>query len=77
MGEVADMMLDGDLCEGCGVYMGSPGDGYPRKCADCQDYPRRAAVDRAGQAKVACPVCGRKVKAVGLKDHQRDSHANG
>ena len=33
-GEIADMMLDGTLCEGCGEYMG--GDvGYPRRCSGC------------------------------------------
>lgn len=26
MGEIAEMMLDGTLCEECGVYM--PGEGY-------------------------------------------------
>lgn len=38
MGEIADMMLDGDLCEGCGEYLGDGG-GYARKCSGCQ--PRR------------------------------------
>ena len=36
MGDIADMILDGDLCEGCGVYLGG-GDGYARKCAACSD----------------------------------------
>ena len=33
MGEVADMMLDGTLCEGCGVYIGA--DYGPSYCRDC------------------------------------------
>lgn len=37
MGEIADMMLDGTLCEGCGVYIGE-GDGFPQYCSkDCAD----------------------------------------
>ena len=32
MGEIADMMLDGTLCEGCGEYIGE-GDGYPQYCS--------------------------------------------
>lgn len=32
MGEIADSMLDGDICEGCGCEMGQ-GDGYARLCA--------------------------------------------
>jgi len=34
MGEVADDILDGTLCQECGVYLGE-GDGYPRSCAGC------------------------------------------
>lgn len=34
MGEIADMMLDGTLCEGCGVFIGT-GAGYPVRCEDC------------------------------------------
>lgn len=35
MGEIADMMIDGTLCEGCGEYIGE-GDGFPQYCSsDC------------------------------------------
>ena len=38
-GDVADAMLDGTLCEGCGEFIGSPV-GYPVRCAGCkQDDP--------------------------------------
>jgi hypothetical protein len=69
MGEIADMMLDGTLCEGCGVYLEGDGDGIPRYCSSC-----RRIQGPGPSMKVACPTCGRKVKAVGLKDHQRDTH---
>lgn len=71
MGDIADAMLDGDLCESCGVYMPG-GAGYPQQCSDCaragSDFPR------ANMAKVKCPTCNKTVKAVGLKDHMRDAH---
>lgn len=35
MGDIANMMLDGILCEGCGVYLGDS-TGYPRRCNSCQ-----------------------------------------
>jgi hypothetical protein len=35
MGEIADMMLEGVLCECCGVYIGDDV-GYPMKCEDCR-----------------------------------------
>ena len=36
MGEVTDMILEGVLCEQCGVYIGEAV-GYPRCCDDCQE----------------------------------------
>jgi hypothetical protein len=33
-GDVADMMLDGTLCEGCGAYLDDgPAPGFPRYCS--------------------------------------------
>lgn len=40
MGEIADMMLDGTLCEVCGVYLGDDdgeGAGHPQRCKACGD----------------------------------------
>lgn len=70
MGEVAEMMLDGTLCQGCGVLMPDhQAPGYPRTCTCClQDY------DRPSTPKVTCPTCGKRVKAAGLADHQRVVH---
>jgi hypothetical protein len=34
MGEIAEMMLEGILCEGCGEFMGGSS-GYPRRCRGC------------------------------------------
>lgn len=36
MGDFVDLMLDGVLCEGCGVLLGE-GVGYPRRCPACED----------------------------------------
>lgn len=36
MGDVADMILEGILCEACGVYIGDAV-GHPRLCEDCED----------------------------------------
>jgi hypothetical protein len=33
MGEIADAMLDGTLCEGCGSYIEGEGSGFPRYCS--------------------------------------------
>ena len=81
MGEIADMMLDGTLCEGCGVYLENSLGDFPQRCRDCRmtlgpsNTPawNRFAPPRDTK-KVACPTCGRHVKSVGLNDHQRDAH---
>lgn len=75
MGEVADMMLDGTLCAGCGGYMDGDGEGFPRYCSDCKRERGSGGHMRTKVvAKVKCPTCGKTVKKAGLADHQRDAH---
>jgi hypothetical protein len=40
MGEIADMMLDGTLCQHCGEWMGEgrDGEGYPQCCDGCRPW---------------------------------------
>ena len=73
MGDIADMMLDGTLCEGCGVYIEEEGHGVPRYCYACARETNAPALRDMG-LKVACPDCGKRVKAVGLAQHRRDAH---
>lgn len=42
MGEVSEMMLDGTLCQKCGVFIGEP-TGSPKTCKACKqiDKPKR------------------------------------
>lgn len=35
MGEIAEMMLDGTLCQVCGGIIDGDTPGYPRYCQDC------------------------------------------
>lgn len=44
MGEIAEMMLDGDMCQYCGVWVGG-GDGYPQSCAGCADDDQPDYID--------------------------------
>lgn len=37
MGEIADSMVNGFLCEMCGVYLDGEEPGHPRQCEDCDD----------------------------------------
>ena len=70
MGEIAELMLDGTLCEGCGVVLRGKAPGHPRRCGSCA----RTWNDPRPDERVACKTCGRRVKFCGLKDHMRDAH---
>lgn len=82
MGEIAEMMLDGTLCEGCGVYLPGEAQGIPRRCRDCRPTKaeRKASniarheAEQARQKKAKCQTCGKRVRLVGMGDHQRDAH---
>lgn len=36
MGEIAEMMLDGTLCERCGSFIDGDSPGFPRLCSSCK-----------------------------------------
>ena len=86
MGEIADMMLDGTLCEGCGEYLGE-GDGFPNYCSDecARDrgmtlingtpVPLHPPATKQRGQRPKCPTCGKKCKSAdGVKQHMRDKH---
>lgn len=88
MGEIADAMLEGALCEGCGEYLGEDGFG-PRLCAGCaKDRPpmhyttpkdRRRADNYQSAIAVRkpfkCPTCHRRFrKEFAVAQHARDVH---
>ncbi|UYB51194.1 hypothetical protein OCJ37_14490 [Xanthomonas sp. AM6] len=84
MGEIADMMLEGDLCECCGGYLPGQGQGFPRRCQGCQPTKAERKAENiarhealiAQQKKAPCPTCGKRVRIVGMADHQRDAHGS-
>lgn len=85
MGDIADMMLEGVLCEGCGVYLGS-GNGFPGRCNSCARENKadltatniaRNKAQHAAAKKIPCTTCGKRVSTIGMKDHIRDAHGEG
>lgn len=66
MGEIAEMMLDGTMCAGCGEFLndGEDGDGFPGYCSACApDYEepkpksKRPAVKRTAELKTTASKC--------------------
>lgn len=67
MGDVAEMMLEGFLCQTCGAMVDGQSPGYPRNCRTCA---RGRTLE-----KPRCTVCGRAFKVPqGLADHMKDKH---
>lgn len=72
---IAELMLDGTLCEGCGASIPGEAPGYPRYCSKRCRKDREPAAP--AKSKVPCPVCSMRIKAAGLQDHMRAKHAKG
>lgn len=89
MGEIAEMMLDGTLCEGCGVYIEGDAEGIPRYCSDkcARDrgadwwfeqkagWPtKKQRLHQKRPRPFKCGVCGRAFKSqYDLNHHNRDT----
>lgn len=58
MGDIADMMIDGTLCEGCGVFLGWS-TGHPEYCHSCKEDG--GFLVPVGKKKAPCPDCGKWV----------------
>lgn len=84
MGEIADMMLDGMLCQECGVFIDDDQSGYPRSCKSCAMENQAAGrqMVKIGKTYIfgdskpreKCPHCNKKVKVGGLDNHIKDAH---
>jgi len=80
MGEIADMMLEGEMCQTCGEIL-EPSLGYPGFCPACQadqaaeETYEHLKADRKAD-RVNCPQCGKSVHRTGLDQHIEAKHEN-
>lgn len=71
MGDIADQVIEGLICELCLCPTDdAPGYGCPYTCAECAEDIK--VLPKSG--KVPCPQCQKMVKEAGLSDHIRDVH---
>lgn len=61
MGEIAEMHLDGTLCERCGEFLNEDPPGYPCYCAEC-------SLDKNGEVNGLVKDIDKKKKKKGEKD---------
>lgn len=80
MGDIADAMLDGTLCECCGTYLDGGPQGFPGYCSPECAQGRGVRCDEPPPAKPPRPFrcsknCGRRfATAAALAQHRRDKH---
>ena len=49
--KIADMVIDGILCESCGEYIGEPV-GYPRECSYCRRFRKMPDKEELKEIKI-------------------------
>ena len=76
MGEIADAMLDGTLCAGCGDYLGQD-DGFPIYCDGCAPHfpSATAEVDPGGSFSCQIDGCHKRFRTKAAKKaHRKTAH---
>jgi len=78
MGDVADMMLDGILCESCGVFLNDEPQGYPCYCSDCATFKSKQKPKVKLSKNFKCTQCNRLFSCESnLKQHEAQMVRNG
>lgn len=80
MGDISDMMVGGEMCMGCGVFLGR-GNGHPRWCRHCANAlgtnSPKGTGEKGGSSKcpnvknLPCDMCGRKFSHERALDEHR------
>jgi hypothetical protein len=71
MGEIADMMIEGHMCETCGEVF-DEAVGYPRQCKECRFQSR--ARTKVPEKRISCDVCGKLIAPSGMRQHFDAKH---
>lgn len=82
MGEIAEMMLDGFICEQCGEIIGDmdtgEGAGFPGLCAGCASEAKPEPQPKLKDKRFRCTDCNRRFSSEAARcDHIRDKHMKG
>lgn len=76
MGDIADMILDGSLCQECGSVIGDGnGDGYPTTCSGCSGEPieraRKPNKSKQKMKRYPCKICGKHFAVMAQHMHHK------
>jgi len=73
MGDIADQIINGEICQMCCCGEGE-GRGYPYTCSDCDQPVYQSTQGATGKGKCSCPICNKRVRKIGLQGHVKDCH---
>ena len=65
MGEISDAMINGEMCEDCGIFLDGEPPGHPRYCKDCGGTARPA---KPSKNDLVFPL---STKVAGISRHQK------
>lgn len=76
MGDIADMMLEGEMCSQCGEILEGGGAGFARLCRGCRAEEsgapaRRKSAPRLPFPTAACKGCGLRIVWVTLPNGKK------
>jgi len=82
MGDIADSIVEGEICQICCAPDGREPQGYPYTCAECggddapdDDDPSIFDIKpRPTSPKVPCSVCGKMIHEIGMHQHVAAKH---
>ncbi len=77
MGEIADQIVNGEICRECCCPDGEER-GYPFTCSECgggkEESDGPITKYKQKPKKSNCPICNKLAKRVGFLDHIKDCH---
>ena len=69
---MADDIVDGIFCDGCGVLLDGEASGFPRSCGQCGGTNREFNPSK----NIPCTECSRRfINDAAMKQHRRARHA--
>ena len=77
MGEISDLILEGDICQTCMCELGA-GEGFPRFCNGCKPKPAKRKVGQLFALKYQCLTCHKLFNSEqGVVQHAQVLHGRG
>lgn len=79
MGEIADSIIEGEICQMCCCSDGREPQGYPYTCAECGGSDADGGdptniPPRPTSPKVPCPICDKMIHEIGMHQHVAAKH---